>query len=244
MNVEFEHKPIDVEGEETLKAIAAADKFNEWMFDTIAPFCKGNILEIGSGIGNISKIFLDKEFNITLSDIRENYCDILKKDFSTYKNCKGIVNLDLVDPGFDVKYKSMMSTFDTVFALNVIEHIQDDQLALHNCHKLVSQGGHLIILVPAYQSLYNRFDAELEHYRRYTEDSLAKLIEEKFIIIHKQYFNFAGIAGWVLSGKILKKKTIPSGQMKIYNRLVPVFKFIDKIIMNKVGLSVVQIGKK
>ncbi len=52
-------KEIDIEGEDTLIAIAKADKFNFWMYSQLRPFLQGNILEIGSGIGNISD-FLTK----------------------------------------------------------------------------------------------------------------------------------------------------------------------------------------
>ena len=55
---DFQFKEIDKEGWETLLAISKADRFNRWMYDIIQPFIKGNILEIGSGIGNISQYFL------------------------------------------------------------------------------------------------------------------------------------------------------------------------------------------
>src|SRR2546422_3892844 len=93
-----EFKLIDEEGWETLEAIAKADKFNAWMFDTIRPFCKGRILEIGSGIGNISQFFISNNYDITLSDIRDNYCDILREKFKD----SPIVNMNLTDPDFDI----------------------------------------------------------------------------------------------------------------------------------------------
>jgi hypothetical protein len=116
-------------------------------------------------------------------------------------------------------------------------------LSIQNCRKLLRKNGNLIILVPAYPLLYNRFDKELEHYRRYTKSKLEKLlITADFEIVKTQYFNFIGIFGWWFSGSLLVKKTIPEGQ--IYNRLVPIFKLIDKIVMNKVGLSVITFGTK
>ena len=57
-NMRLDYKEFDFEGEKTLKAIASADNFNEWMYSCIKIFCKGKILEIGSGIGNISKYFI------------------------------------------------------------------------------------------------------------------------------------------------------------------------------------------
>ncbi len=59
-----------------------------------------------------------------------------------------------------------------------MEHIENDHLAIHNCRKLLKKGGKLIILVPAFQSLYNGFDKELYHYRRYTKHTLNKLFKE------------------------------------------------------------------
>jgi 2-polyprenyl-3-methyl-5-hydroxy-6-metoxy-1,4-benzoquinol methylase len=244
MNETFEFKPLDIEGEETLMAIAAADLFNQWMFDTIKPYCKGKILEIGSGIGNISSIFIKENYVLTLSDIRDHYCERLTHQFIHFPNCEKVINLDLVDENFDLKYSHLLESFDTVFALNVVEHIYDHKLAIQNCKKLLRKGGHIIILVPAYNFLYNRFDKELEHYRRYTKASLSEIISPTFTIIHEQYFNFIGMFGWYFSGRILNKKTIPKGQMKIYNKLVPIFKIIDKIVLNKMGLSVIKVGRK
>lgn len=245
MDKEFKVKTIDQEGLETLEVVADADKFNAWMYHTILPFSKGNILEIGSGIGNISNYFLQNNFDISLSDLRDNYCQILKDNYGSYPNLKQVVKMDIIDPNFDENHKSLLGTFDTVYALNIVEHVKDDQLAIENCKKLLTKGGHLIILVPAYQALYNSFDTELEHYRRYTQKSLDQLFDINDItIIHRQYYNFVGIFGWWFSGNLLKKKTIPGGQMKLYNTLVPIIKLMDKIVLHKAGLSVITVGRK
>lgn len=239
---EFEYKEIDKEGWDTLDAIAEADKFNEWMYSTIKPYCRGKILEIGSGIGNISKFFIDDKADITLSDIRPVYCDVLKKKFPQVHN---VIEMDLTHISFDIVYSEFIGKYDTVFALNVVEHIKDDQLAIRNCYKLLKTTGKLVILVPAYTTLYNRFDRELEHFRRYTKKGLNRLLMSSgFTIQHSQYFNFMGIPGWYISGKLQQNKTIPKGQMSLYNKLVPLFKLVDKILLNKAGLSVISAGIK
>ncbi len=242
---EFEFKEEDRQGLSTLETISRADKFNKWMFDTIYPYCNGRILEIGSGIGNISQFFINENAVITLSDIRENYCQHLKNRFSESTTLEEVLLINLTDPEFEKKYQHYVKSFDTIFALNVVEHIEDDVLALKNCKFLLKDGGRLLILVPAFQSLYCSFDLELGHYRRYTRKTLRKLYEEnQFQIEYSRYFNAMGILGWIFSGKILKKKTIPEGQMGIYNKLVPVFKLIDKILLQVIGLSVILVGKK
>ena len=241
MENKFEFKAIDTEGLETLSAIESADKLNEWIYDTIEPYCKGKILEVGSGIGNISAYFMKNNKDITLSDIRDNYCEILKKKFANNTT----VQFDLTDPNFDTIMSAHLEQYDTVFALNVVEHIENDYLAISNANKLLKPGGHLVILVPAYQVLYNRFDTELEHYRRYTTTNLKERFAKNNIqVIHSQYFNFAGIAGWFVSGKLQKNKIIPAGQIKLYNFLVPIFKIIDKVIFKSIGLSAICVGKK
>jgi SAM-dependent methyltransferase len=240
----FSYKELDENGMETLKSIANAQRFNKWMYEAILPFCKGKILEIGSGIGNISAFFIKDSYQIVLSDIRNSYCTYLAEIFRNEVERNNIIRIDLVHPEFDKTYASWFSTFDTVFALNVLEHIKDDELAICNAKKLLRDGGNLVILVPAYPFLYNRFDKELEHFRRYTKKSLSALIAGHFHLVHTKYFNLAGIPGWFFSGKVLQNKIIPGNQMKLFNALVPFFKILDKIVGNRMGLSVIAVGRK
>lgn len=245
MDNTFIFKELDLEGMATLEAIANAPRFNEWMYQVTSQRLSGRILEIGSGIGNISEQYLAEGRKLMLSDIRDNYCNYLEQKFAHEPSCEGVRKIDLVHPHFETEYADLLESFDGVFALNVVEHIADDYLALTNAKRLLRKGGRLVILVPAYQALYNQFDRSLEHFRRYTEGALKKVfLANSFQIVHSQYFNFAAIAGWWFSGSVLKNKTIPSGQMKLYNQLVPIFRWIDKIVMNKVGISVIVEGIK
>lgn len=241
----FEFKEDDFEGLATLESIANADKLNEWMYDTVAEHAYGKVLEIGSGIGNISKFFILNDWDITLSDIRDNYCDKLRNKFDAFKNLNAVVNIDLVHKDFDQLYAEHIGIYDFVFALNVVEHIEEDELALVNAKKLLRENGKVFILVPAYQSLYNQFDKELYHYRRYNKKSLNRIIKNAgFKNLKSFYFNSAGIPGWIFFGRILNHKIIPAGQMKTYNTLVPIFKILDKLILNSFGLSVITVAKK
>jgi len=242
---EIEFKEIDQVGGDTLDVISSADKFNRWTYETIRPFCKGNILEIGSGVGNISQFFLQEGALILLSDIREGYCEELKQKFHSHSNLKGVELIDLVDPAFDEKFQHLFGTFNSLFSLNVVEHIYDDNLAIKNAKKLLQKDGHLIILVPSYQRLFNGLDRELDHYRRYNKKTLSILFENnKLEIVNKQYFNFMGIFAWIISGKLQKNETIPGGQMKLYNAFVPIFKWIDRLVFRQAGLSTIVVGKK
>ena len=93
---------------------------------------------------------------------------------------------------------------------------------------MLRPGGRLVLLVPAYEFLYNSFDELLGHYRRYTRKSLSALLQrEGFSIVDTHYFNAAGIAGWWFSGVVLGKKKLPEGQLALYNRLVPFIRLAD-----------------
>jgi 2-polyprenyl-3-methyl-5-hydroxy-6-metoxy-1,4-benzoquinol methylase len=234
-------KEFDFEGEENLRAIAEADKFNEWMYQQVVPHCTGKILEIGSGIGNISYFFDRDEMDIDLSDIREQYRSYLKKSFEK----RAVLDMDIVADGFIDLHGDKLGTYDAVFALNVVEHIKDDKLAIENMIKLLKPGGKIIILVPAYQWLYNGFDVALEHFKRYTKSRLLGIFPTRCAkLIRSWYFNFAGIFGWFLVGSVMKKKLIPESNMKLYNVLTPIFKIADKVVLNKMGLSVIAVYQK
>lgn len=237
-------KEIDSSGFATLEVISEADNFNQWMFNIIKPYCTGDIIEIGSGIGNISNFFIEQGYSITISDIRDNYCKYLHERFGSKENVQNILNIDLTDPDFRKKFKFMKGKFNTLFSLNVIEHIEDDMTAMDNAKYLLRKGGTIIILVPAFQSLFNRFDVSLDHYRRYTKKTIDILFKKNNIhTIHLRYFNFVGMIGWFFSGKIHNRKIIPLWQMRIFNKFVPVFKIFDFVFKKFFGLSVIAVGQ-
>jgi 2-polyprenyl-3-methyl-5-hydroxy-6-metoxy-1,4-benzoquinol methylase len=230
----------DERGSKILEVIAKADKFNKWMFETIRPYCHGNTLEIGSGIGNISLFFIQHGYSITLSDTNEYYIEQLKKNFKDTR----IFSIDLVNEDFPEKYARLLQTFDTVVFLNVLEHIDNEKQAIENCRKLLKPGGSLVVLVPAYTFLFSKMDRELQHYRRYTSKRLFSLVSKKKFIVKKVfYFNALGIVAWTY-GKFLGLHSIPSKEMKLFNNLVPLAKFIDKILFKKTGLSVIMVAQK
>jgi len=232
-------------GTETLEVLSQAKKFNRWMYETIRPHCSGKVLEIGSGIGNISEYFFEEGFDITLSDYENSYFPLLRQKFEGKINFNGIHLMDFSDKDLAKKFPDLIEKFDTVFALNVVEHIEDHVQALENAGKMLKKGGKVIILVPAFQSLYNSFDEQLEHFRRYTGKSLKALLEVAgFDVVHSQYFNFMAILGWFFSGKVLKKRIIPNNQLKLFNALVPVWRILDLFTNRFAGVSVIQVGEK
>jgi len=80
---------------------------------------------------------------------------------------------------------------DVLVMLNVLEHIEDDASALKNALKLLKPGGSLVIEVPAGPYLYDGYDAELHHFRRYSATELKrKLSGAGFIIVRQSHLGF------------------------------------------------------
>ena len=80
---------------------------------------------------------------------------------------------------------------DILVMLNVLEHISDDIMALEKAFKLLKPGGSLIIEVPACQYLYNSYDAQLHHFRRYSASELQRKLEAVgFIVVRRSHLGF------------------------------------------------------
>jgi 2-polyprenyl-3-methyl-5-hydroxy-6-metoxy-1,4-benzoquinol methylase len=235
----------DTIGKETLDLFAETHRFNQWMFSNLSPFCQDNILEIGSGIGNISKLLLENFSKVYLSDLREEYCEILRIKFSADAHLQQVYPLDLGEADLIHTQGELIGRFDSVIASNVVEHVEDEHLAIRNCFDMLKPKGRLVVLVPAYGFLYNGLDRELGHFRRYNRKGMTRLLQaERFSVLHTRYFNAAGILGWWFSGSVQKKTLLPKNQLDLYNKLIPLIRLFDKIVFNQMGLSLIAVGEK
>jgi len=66
--------------------------------------------------------------------------------------------------------------FDLVCAFEVIEHIEDDERALHDWAARLRPGGWLLLSTPAYQHRFGPADEMVGHYRRYDPPVMARLL--------------------------------------------------------------------
>ncbi|MFN7991901.1 MAG: class I SAM-dependent methyltransferase [Candidatus Micrarchaeia archaeon] len=232
-----------VEGRHNLAITEKADNFTQWMYSEIKPNLRGNILEIGSGIGTYSKkIVRDfKDSRIVLSDIDQDFVSRLS---AAYRG-NGQVSSLRIDLTLASDLKQIKHQVDSVFALNVLEHIEHDTRALENVYRLLPKGGRFVILVPAHMSLFNCIDTAVGHYRRYSKKELSeKAAAAGFRVMKSYYFNLPGIFGWYINGSLLKKKTLNEGAMGFYDRMIPLVKHAERIILRKAGLSIIMVLEK
>lgn len=79
---------------------------------------------------------------------------------------------------------------DLLLALDVLEHIDDDTLAVAEIGRVVRPGGRLIVTVPALPWLWGPHDEVNEHKRRYRRAELLRLIGDAgFAVERLTYFN-------------------------------------------------------
>jgi len=224
---------------QTLQRMKKLRRYNQWIFLKFRPFLGRRVLEIGSGIGNITKFLLDREL-IIATDVEPKYLALLKNTFGKYKKFI-IEHLDISGAEME-HYRSYH--IDSVICFNVLEHIEQDEKPLKKIFDLLEPGGRLLLLVPSHPWLYGSLDQHLGHYRRYGMRELKNKLEAVgFKIIFLTYFNRIGILGWFLNSKILRKKRLPSFQLRIYNFLVPLLK-LEKFFPLPFGTSLLIVAEK
>ena len=127
----------------------------------------------------------------------------------------------------------------------VLEHIKDDLGALEKIKPLIKESGRLILLVPAHRALFSGLDEELKHYRRYNMESLSSVVEKAgFEVCNIFEHNFVGALGWYWAGKIRKKRILGRSSTKLFDRLVPLLRPIDKYLTRLLfGVSVIVVAK-
>jgi glycosyltransferase involved in cell wall biosynthesis len=223
-----------------LVAVRNAGAFNRWMYRQIAPFVGKSVLEAGCGIGNLTELLLDSD-QLVASDFDPFYVEMIGRRFGHLENF-GTVRMDLTRSEDWVRLSG--KSFDTIICLNVLEHIAPDEEVLGHFYRALRPGGHAIILVPQHPWLYTPADKTLGHERRYSEGELCSKIERAgFEVVHRQGFNRLGMLGWYVSGKILGKTDLSPGQMKMYNRILPLAKLIERL-PGWPALSIIAVGRK
>jgi hypothetical protein len=112
-----------------------------------------------------------------------------------------------------------------------VEHLADDRGALLNIRSALDAGGRAIILVPCGPGLYGTLDEVLGHQRRYTRESLEKLvISANFELENMIEFNRVGVIAWWVNGHLLRRRTFGLWQIKALNIMTPAFRAIDKVL--------------
>jgi len=168
----------------------------EFILQEIKPIIdfKSKIIEIGAGTGNVSRYLKQNGYeNISVGEMHLN--GLLYAQNYGIQDC---YQFNLLNAPFE-------NEFDTVCIFDVLEHIEDDELALQNVSTMLNKRGNIILTVPSHKWLWNRDDAIAGHKTRYTKkDLINKLENNGFDIVKAKYF-FISITPLLYLRTILNK---------------------------------------
>jgi len=214
-------------GHSVLDALSLAPKFNRWMADTIAPYVGAHVLEIGAGVGNMTRHLCRRRKLYIATDLSEQYCQQLRGRFR-HSPWVRVNELDATRPEDFVPFDRQV---DTVICLNVLEHIEDHAATLRSARGLLRAGGRLILLVPNDPKAYGTIDKEIGHYRRYTPATLREVVTGAgYEVEDVLNFNRVSMPGWRVTGQFLKARTLSRTGMKAFDRLVWLWRLIDNAL--------------
>jgi glycosyltransferase involved in cell wall biosynthesis len=214
-------------------------RYNRWVWDRIKPFVGQRVLEVGGGSGAMTRFMYGREL-VVATDRETAYVDRLRNAF---RRRPGIL-VDRADLESDEVLALAHHRFDTVTCINVLEHVADDVAALRRAGQLLPPGGRVIVFVPAGQSLYGSMDRGIGHQRRYEKKELVeKLQQAGFEVEHVSFQNRIARMAWWINAKLLGRKALPSGQSRVFDRFVPLFRALEGENPST-GLSLIAVGRK
>jgi glycosyltransferase involved in cell wall biosynthesis len=214
-------------GPETLEALSAAPRFNRWMADTVQPYLGSHIMEIGAGIGNLTRFLVPRTRRYIASDIDSEHLARLTARFQHRPN----MEVRFADLARTECFEEFEGQMDSIVCLNVLEHIEDDLTGLRNIHSVLSSGGRAVILVPHGQEIFGTLDVALGHFRRYSESELREKMEQiGFHVERVIMFNRISRPAWYVSGKLLRRTALGRRQMRLFDRFVWLWRKIDRLL--------------
>jgi len=146
-----------------------------------------SILDVGCGVGTIS-IYLAhhgyRVYGIDISNRAISICNHAKRSLA-------LKNIEFKKQ--DVYSIRSNKVFDVILLIEVLEHVPNDNSFLKKLHSLLKDDGCLLLTTPTPENtmfklgLYNKFDREVGHLRRYSKKELEKLLHENGFKI--EYFS-------------------------------------------------------
>lgn len=226
--------PFQYEGSE-LDLFEKARNWKAYWREHIRGFVRGNVLEVGAGIGANT---------LTLADLDYQSWTCLEPDAALAARVT-------LPPGG--RHQAAVGTiddlpadarFDSILYIDVLEHIEDDRAEMARAAARLNPGGTIIVLAPAHPFLFTPFDAAIGHFRRYTRASLAAAAPRDLRIEKLKYLDSAGVLAVAANLLLLKSSTPTARQILIWDRLlVPLSRMMDPLLVGRVGKSVLAVWR-
>lgn len=203
----------------------------------IAPFVRGDVLEVGAGAGSNTRVLagLPHETYISLEPDAE-LAEHIRIAAPEHRKMIGTL-------------QDVTGRFDTILYIDVLEHIADDRAEMARAAARLNPGGHVIVLSPAHPALYSHFDRAIGHVRRYSRASLAGCARGTaagalLTPVKLVYLDAAGLLASV-ANRMLSRPRPAEWQILAWDRLlVPISCVLDPLLGRTVGKSILGVWKR
>jgi SAM-dependent methyltransferase len=221
-------------GLDILQALDRATNYNALLLDLILRSACGRrrMLDFGSGIGTFSKL------------LRRTGIDVVCVEPDAY------LSNTLASEGFPVLRALDQvpdSSFEFIFTLNVLEHIEDDRATLCQLAAKLTEHGRLLVYVPAFECLWTNLDDKVKHYRRYRRADLESLARFAGLSVRESRYvdsvGFVAAFGFKIFGN--KRGYLSTRAIALYDRYaVPPSRVLDPLLGRVLGKNVYVIALK
>ena len=230
-----------------LEAMDDARNYHRWILRIFEPFLGAHLVEVGAGVGSFSKLILNRHDCQSLclvepSRTQYEQLAIYARSLATRARLE-VYNTTFAEAAPIIKAQQAP---DSVIYVNVLEHIADDEAELVTIRQTLSDGGHALIFVPALPWLYGAFDQYVGHFRRYKKSDLEeKLRRTGFEIVKATYFDFPGIAPWLIKYCLLRSESMEPAAVRLYDRfVVPFVSRMESLLPPPIGKNLLVIAAK
>jgi SAM-dependent methyltransferase len=225
---------------------ALARPYFAWQFAQFAPYVGKRAVDVGCGLGSFVEHFLAHGVEGYWGV--ENDPDLRARFAQRHRDPRARLTAatDATDPALAAEMKA--AGVDTAFSVNVLEHIERDDLALKHMIEGTAPGGHICLLVPAHPFLYGSLDALDRHFRRYTKATLRDLAARaggsSVEWVDLYHFNALAAFGWFLKGRVLKETKQENENWTVMNAVLPFVSRAEGLLRPPFGLSLVAILRR
>lgn len=225
-----------------LETMLEARRYGEHVFGLVRDYVGARVLEVGSGIGTMTRRLVDIAELVVGIEPNIN-CAVRARETIghhprfTLRTC----HIEECDP-----LELASHRFDTVLCVNVLEHIADDAGALKGFRDLLVPGGRVLVFVPAVQAAYGPLDAELGHHRRYSKPTLSAAFSAAGLTLERlRYTNPIGLLGWMYNAHVSKSTAHKIEQVRLFETLIAPWALpLERVVPPPIGLSLVAVGRK
>jgi SAM-dependent methyltransferase len=144
-------------------------------------------LDIGCGPGTATTFFNANGRTVDYADVHAEALNISRERATRELGTEAASRLRFLQ--LNIVTDPVPTGYAGLLLLDVIEHLPDDLGALQNARASLEPGAHLVLTVPAFPSLWSRFDEQVHHKRRYTLANARAVVDAAgFDIEHSTYF--------------------------------------------------------